>query len=156
MKKPKKKQTDMYKITVNALVVVLIVAVLANIVYAGGIYIRKSMSTESLRESVDAAVEECIDILDRFGMDETQQEYIDLYTQNMENCDTELERAYIANAMVTYAITSTNLINSNEVTELYNSGTMGQSRSHYVNELSALSQQLQDAIYNYTVYDENN
>ena len=156
MKKPKKKQTDMYKITVNALVVVLIVAVLANIVYAGGIYIRKSMSTESLRESVDAAVEECIDILDRFGMTETQQEYIDLYMQNMENCDTELERAYIANAMVTYAITSTNLINSNEVTELYNSGTMGQSRSHYVNELSALSQQLQDAIYNYTVYDENN
>ena len=156
MKKPKKKQTDMYKTTVKALVVVLLVAVLANIVYAGGIYIRKSMMTDSLRESVDAAVEECIDILDRFGMDETQQEYIDLYTQNMENCDTELERAYIANTMITYAITSTNLISSNEVTELYNSGTIGQSRSHYVNELSALSQQLQDAIYNYTVYDENN
>lgn len=156
MKKTKTKQRDMYKTTVKVLAIILILAIFANIIYAGGLYIRKSMMTDELKETVDNTVSECTDILNSFGIDETQQEYIDIYKQNMENCQTELERAYIANAMLTYSITTTNLANSNELTDLYNSGGIGQSKSHYVDELSALSQELQNAIYNYTIYDENN
>ncbi len=155
MKSPKKKQVDMYKMTVKILIFVLILAVVINVVYAAGIFIRRSLLTDNLSEAVDTAVAECTEQLNDFGLNETQQEYIDLYMQNMDNCDTELERAYIANAMITYAISTTNLTNSNNLTDIYNNGGIGQSKSYIVDELSAISQQLQNAIYDYTVYNEN-
>ena len=104
--------------------------------------------------NVREAAAECMELLNSFGMTDTQEEYISGYTESMKNADTVLKKAYYAETMLTYAVSSTNLENSNQLTESYNSGNAVQSKNHIVTALNSLAQELREAIYSYTYYDE--
>lgn len=156
MSKAKNKNTrNIYKPAVIILSIILAAVVICNIAYFSYLSVKQSQAEKQLAQAVDTAVTDCLDILDKFGMTEAQQDYISTYQENMENCETILQKAYIANSMLTYAATSTNMENSNNVTDIYNSGSIGQSKNYLVNDLNSTANRLQAAIYDYTVYNED-
>ncbi len=144
-----------FKIALAVLIIALIAVVISNIAYFTYINIRQVNSEAELLAAVDTAVESCNQKMEEFGINEVQQSYLDTYTENINNCETPLQKAYIANAMLTYAVNSTNLENSNKISEVYREGGAIQSKGYIVDDLTVSLQQLQRAIYSYTVYNEN-
>jgi hypothetical protein len=157
MNKVKKNQTSKNAIQIITITLgyVLIAVLLANVIYATSIAIHQAKARKVLLSAIDTAVTSCDETLSKFDMTDEQKAYIDLYKQNIDNCDTTIQKAYIANAMMTYAVNSTNTINSERVSDAYNNGSIVQSQQILVTELTNAAAQLQAATYNYTIYDEN-
>ncbi len=155
MKKSQPKDKKVLNKIITVLSILLAVVVIGNIGYFSYLYFGQKAAEKELAQAVETAVAECEATLADFGITETQEEYMALYKQNMEECKTTFQKAYIANAMLTYAANSANLENSNNITEIYNSGTMGQSKDYLVQDLNNARNKLQAAIYKYTVYNED-
>lgn len=155
MNKEKKKEKNLYKIFVIVLSVVLALVCIANIVYFFYIKNQQKEKEAILSNAVDTAIEECMTNLQEFGMTEEQEKYIELYKTNMENSTTTLQRAYIAETMLTYAVNSTDTINSEKIADIYQNGGITQSKQYIADDLRATEQTLRAAIYEYTLFDED-
>lgn len=155
IKEQKIKEQKTFRTVVTILCCILAVVVIANAAVFTYISVKRSKAEKVLSDEITTAVNSCTETLEDFDMTDEQQQYIDTYKQNIENAKTTLQKAYIANAMLTYAINSTNTINSERITEAANSGTPIQSKQLIVTELTNIANPLQQAIYAYTIYDEN-
>ena len=155
MAKVKKVQKNLAKTVAIILGIIFAAVLICNIAYITYFNIERKSAQRELDAAVDTAVSDCIDLLNSFGMTDKQKEYIDLFNQNMANAQTSLQRAYYANAMLTYAVSSANLENSNNLTSTYNNGSSVQSKEHIVTELNTAAQTLRNAIYDYTLYEED-
>ena len=127
--KKQKKGTDVYKIVSIVLGAALAVVIASNIAYFAYLNISHAKAEKELDSAVDSAAAECMELLNSFGMTDTQEEYIAGYTESMKNADTVLKKAYYAETMLTYAASSTNLENSNRLTESYKNGNAIQSKN---------------------------
>jgi hypothetical protein len=152
------KNTNNKKSIFNKIIVilsaVLAVVVICDVVWFSYLRIQQTKREEILAAAVDTAVESCLTTLDKYGLNETQQEYISTYQENMQNSKTVYQRAYFADAMLTYAVNATNYDNSTKVSEAYNGGPTVQSKEYLVSDLRSALQTLQTAIYDYTLYEE--
>lgn len=148
------KTKNHFKTAVRILSSLLAVVIVCNISYVTYLFLRQSNAEKKLNAAVDTAVSSCTELLNEFGMTDARQDYIDTYKENMENCDTALQKAYIANTMLTYAASSTNLENSNFISDIYQNGGAGQSKGYIVDELNSIRNQLQAAINEYTLFEE--
>lgn len=153
----KKQKRDIFKPLVIFLSVVLAIVVSLNIFTYISIASSRSENEKLLITSMEESIAKCDDIFKRFNASQEQLDYIAVYKQNIESADTTLKKAYMVNAMLTYAFTSINTENANRNSSIYNSSTssMGQSQDYLVSEMNQVLQSFQTAYYKYTVYDEN-
>jgi hypothetical protein len=149
------KENKLFRTVIIVLGCILAVVVIANLAFFSYISINRSKAEKALAEEINTAVDSCVETLNDFEATDEQLMYIDTYKQNIADAKTTLQKAYLANAMLTYAINSTNTINSERITEAANSGTAIQSKQLVVTELTNIDNELQQAIYAYTIYDEN-
>lgn len=153
----KKQKKGIFKPLVIFLSVVLAIVVALNLVTYMSIVKSRSENEKLLITTMEESIAKCDDILNRFSATQEQLDYIAVYKENIENADTTLKKAYITNAMLTYAFTSINTENANRNSDIYNrpAGSMGQSQDYLVTEMNQVLQGFQSAYYKYTVYDEN-
>lgn len=155
MGKIKKEKKSFYKPLCIILSTILVLVIAANIFYVLYLYNQQQKKEAILSQAVETAIEECMKNLDDFGITEDQEKYIKLYNENMENSTTVLQKAYIAETMLTYAVNSTATINSEKLSDVYNKGGIMQSKQYISDNLRESEQNLRAAIYEYTLYDEN-
>jgi hypothetical protein len=155
MSKNTNNKKSIFNKSVVALLTVLAIVIVCNLVYFSYLHIQQTKREAALATAVDTAVQSCLTTLDKYGIDETAEEYISLYQENMKNSKTVYQRAYFADAMLTYAVNMTNYDNSTKVSEAYNGGPTVQSKDYLVSDLRSALQTLQNAMYDYTLYDEN-
>lgn len=154
MNKVKREKKSFYKPLKIILCAVLALIIAANIAYTLCLKNEQKKKEAALTSAVETAIEECMKNLEDFGITEEQKKYIALYNENMEKSTTPLQRAYIAETMLTYAANSTNTINSENISNIYQNGGTIQSKQYISDNIRKSEQNLRAAIYEYTIYDE--